>query len=129
MWASYQSLQLCKGLHPTQAIAVMSTPHCLDLHTCELFAIMSSLAHFLPLTQPFHHLLADHCSYKLLGRAYPYMARRLLTDPAPELRASFEDLIMQVGSRGLYSCLPCVTLVLCCGNLKSCARPSVPCPS
>lgn len=24
--------------------------------------------------------------YKLLGRAYPYMARRLLTDPAPELR-------------------------------------------
>ena len=24
--------------------------------------------------------------YKLLGKAYPYMARRLLTDPAPELR-------------------------------------------
>lgn len=25
-------------------------------------------------------------NYKLLGKAYPYMARRLLTDPAPELR-------------------------------------------
>lgn len=24
--------------------------------------------------------------YKLLAKAYPYMARRLLTDPAPELR-------------------------------------------
>ena len=24
--------------------------------------------------------------YRLLGKAYPYMARRLLTDPAPELR-------------------------------------------
>lgn len=35
-------------------------------------------------------------NYKLLGRAYPYIARRLLTDPAPELRASFEDLIIKV---------------------------------
>lgn len=34
--------------------------------------------------------------YKLLGRAYPYIAKRLLTDPAPELRASFEDLILKV---------------------------------
>eukprot|EP00878_Enallax_costatus_P031030 GHUV01033859.1.p1 GENE.GHUV01033859.1~~GHUV01033859.1.p1 ORF type:complete len:615 (+),score=219.69 GHUV01033859.1:1031-2875(+) len=34
-------------------------------------------------------------NYKLLGRAYPYIARRLLTDPAPELRASFEDLIIK----------------------------------
>ncbi len=30
-------------------------------------------------------LQAD-ADYKLLGKAYPYMARRLLTDPAPELR-------------------------------------------
>lgn len=36
-------------------------------------------------------------NYKLLGRAYPYIARRLLTDPAPQLRASFEDLIIKVG--------------------------------
>ena len=24
--------------------------------------------------------------YKLLGKAYPYVARRLLTDPSPQLR-------------------------------------------
>lgn len=36
--------------------------------------------------------------YKLLAKAYPYMARRLLTDPAPELRASFEDLILKVSA-------------------------------
>lgn len=34
-------------------------------------------------------------NYKLLARAYPYMARRLLTDPAPELRGSFEELVFQ----------------------------------
>ncbi|GAX83275.1 hypothetical protein CEUSTIGMA_g10701.t1 [Chlamydomonas eustigma] len=36
--------------------------------------------------------------YKLLGRAYPYMASRLLTDPAPELRTSFEELIIKDGT-------------------------------
>ncbi|KAJ9512695.1 hypothetical protein QJQ45_018800 [Haematococcus lacustris] len=36
-------------------------------------------------------------NYKLLAKAYPYMARRLLTDPAPELRHSFEDLILKEG--------------------------------
>ncbi|KAG2496456.1 hypothetical protein HYH03_005679 [Edaphochlamys debaryana] len=35
--------------------------------------------------------------YKLLGKAYPYIAKRLLTDPAPELRESFEDLILKDG--------------------------------
>lgn len=35
--------------------------------------------------------------YNLLGAAYPYVARRLLTDPAPELRSSLEDLILQNG--------------------------------
>ena len=30
-------------------------------------------------------LSADR-NYKLLARAYPYMARRLLTDPSPQLR-------------------------------------------
>jgi predicted unusual protein kinase regulating ubiquinone biosynthesis (AarF/ABC1/UbiB family) len=34
--------------------------------------------------------------YKLLARAYPYMARRLLTDPAPQLRGAFEELVIQV---------------------------------
>lgn len=36
-------------------------------------------------------------NYKLLAKAYPYMARRLLTDPAPELRGSFEELVFQDG--------------------------------
>ncbi|KAK9903264.1 hypothetical protein WJX75_001146 [Coccomyxa subellipsoidea] len=41
-------------------------------------------------------LQAD-ADYKLLGKAYPYMARRLLTDPAPELRGSFEELVLEGG--------------------------------
>lgn len=36
-------------------------------------------------------------NYNLLGAAYPYMARRLLTDPAPQLRASFEDMVLKDG--------------------------------
>ena len=39
--------------------------------------------------------------YKLLAKAYPYMARRLLTDPAPELRGSFEELVLQVRGEGV----------------------------
>lgn len=41
-------------------------------------------------------LSADR-NYKLLARAYPYMARRLLTDPEPELRATFEELMLKDG--------------------------------
>lgn len=40
--------------------------------------------------------------YRLLGRAYPYMASRILTDPAPQLRASLEELILSGG--GLRWC-------------------------
>lgn len=46
-----------------------------------------------------HHFLN---SYKLLARAYPYMAKRLLTDPAAELRGSFEELVFQVGCSKLF---------------------------
>lgn len=35
--------------------------------------------------------------YNLLGAAYPYVAKRLLTDPSPELRSSLEDLILKDG--------------------------------
>lgn len=35
--------------------------------------------------------------YNLLGRAYPYVAKRILTDEAPELRSSLEDLILENG--------------------------------
>lgn len=36
--------------------------------------------------------------FKVLSKAYPYIAKRLLTDPAPELRASLKDLLFKDGS-------------------------------
>ena len=41
-------------------------------------------------------LSADR-NYKLLAKAYPYMAQRLLTDPNPELRLTFEELMLKGG--------------------------------
>ncbi len=35
--------------------------------------------------------------FKVLSRAYPYVSKRLLTDPAPELRASLRDLLFKDG--------------------------------
>lgn len=37
-------------------------------------------------------------NFKVLSAAYPYIAKRLLTDPAPELRASLRDLLFKEGS-------------------------------
>lgn len=37
-------------------------------------------------------------NFKVLTAAYPYVAKRLLTDPAPELRASLRDLLLKEGS-------------------------------
>jgi predicted unusual protein kinase regulating ubiquinone biosynthesis (AarF/ABC1/UbiB family) len=36
--------------------------------------------------------------FKVLSKAYPYVSKRLLTDPAPELRASLKDLLFKDGS-------------------------------
>ncbi|MEB3232045.1 MAG: AarF/ABC1/UbiB kinase family protein [Leptolyngbyaceae bacterium] len=36
--------------------------------------------------------------FKVLSKAYPYVAKRLLTDEAPELRASLQDLLFKDGS-------------------------------
>jgi len=33
--------------------------------------------------------------FKVLSKAYPYIAKRLLTDPAPELRSSLKDLLFK----------------------------------
>jgi predicted unusual protein kinase regulating ubiquinone biosynthesis (AarF/ABC1/UbiB family) len=41
-------------------------------------------------------LSADR-NYKLLAKAYPYMAKRLLTDPNPKLRTTFEELMLKGG--------------------------------
>ncbi len=34
-------------------------------------------------------------NFKVLSAAYPYVAKRLLTDPAPQLRTSLQDLLFQ----------------------------------
>jgi predicted unusual protein kinase regulating ubiquinone biosynthesis (AarF/ABC1/UbiB family) len=36
--------------------------------------------------------------FKVLSKAYPYIAKRLLTDQSPELRASLRDLLFKEGS-------------------------------
>nr|OEJ75496.1 hypothetical protein BH720_08925 [Desertifilum tharense IPPAS B-1220] len=36
-------------------------------------------------------------NFKVLSKAYPYVSKRLLTDPAPELRASLQDLLFKEG--------------------------------
>jgi predicted unusual protein kinase regulating ubiquinone biosynthesis (AarF/ABC1/UbiB family) len=35
--------------------------------------------------------------FKVLSKAYPYVAKRLLTDPAPELRSSLQELLFKDG--------------------------------
>lgn len=35
--------------------------------------------------------------FKVLSKAYPYVAKRLLTDPSPELRSSLSDLLFRDG--------------------------------
>lgn len=37
-------------------------------------------------------------NFKVLNAAYPYIAKRLLTDPAPELRTSLKNLLFKDGS-------------------------------
>lgn len=36
--------------------------------------------------------------FKVLSKAYPYIAKRLLTDPSPELRTSLQELLFKEGS-------------------------------
>lgn len=37
-------------------------------------------------------------NFKVLSKAYPYIAKRLLVDPSPQLRASLRDLLFKEGS-------------------------------
>ena len=37
-------------------------------------------------------------NFKVLSKAYPYVAKRLLTDPSPRLRTSLRDLLFKEGS-------------------------------
>jgi predicted unusual protein kinase regulating ubiquinone biosynthesis (AarF/ABC1/UbiB family) len=36
--------------------------------------------------------------FKVLSKAYPYIAKRLLTDPSPQLRSSLQDLLFKDGN-------------------------------
>lgn len=36
-------------------------------------------------------------NFKVLSKAYPYVSKRLLSDPAPQLRASLQDLLFKEG--------------------------------
>jgi predicted unusual protein kinase regulating ubiquinone biosynthesis (AarF/ABC1/UbiB family) len=37
-------------------------------------------------------------NFKVLSKAYPYVSKRLLTDPAPELRSSLQELLFKDGN-------------------------------
>lgn len=37
-------------------------------------------------------------NFKVLSKAYPYVSKRLLTDPSPQLRTSLQDLLFKDGS-------------------------------
>jgi predicted unusual protein kinase regulating ubiquinone biosynthesis (AarF/ABC1/UbiB family) len=37
-------------------------------------------------------------NFKVLSKAYPYISKRLLTDPSPQLRASLKDLLFKDGN-------------------------------
>lgn len=56
----------------------------LVLHACRVPAYYALILRSLTVLEGL--ALSADSNYKLLGRAYPYMARRLLTDPAPQLR-------------------------------------------
>jgi len=72
---------------------------------------MSAMMYELPFTVPAYYALIIRSmvtlegiaigidpNFKVLSKAYPYIAKRLLTDPAPELRSSLKDLLFKDGS-------------------------------
>lgn len=72
---------------------------------------MSDLMYEYPFKVPAYYALIIRClvtlegiaigidpNFKVLSKAYPYIAKRLLTDPAPELRASLQELLFKDGS-------------------------------
>ncbi|PSB03289.1 ABC1 kinase family protein [Merismopedia glauca] len=72
---------------------------------------MSNLMYEYPFRVPAYYALIIRClvtlegiaigidpNFKVLSKAYPYIAKRLLTDPAPELRLSLQELLFKDGS-------------------------------
>lgn len=72
---------------------------------------MSALMYEYPFRVPAYYALIIRClvtlegiainidpNFKVLSKAYPYVSKRLLTDPAPELRTSLQELLFKDGS-------------------------------
>ena len=59
-------------------------------------------------------------NYKVLGAAYPWIARRLLTEQSPELRDTLRTLLYKKGRFQVH--LPCLNLKLGMGQ-KVCRSP------
>jgi predicted unusual protein kinase regulating ubiquinone biosynthesis (AarF/ABC1/UbiB family) len=72
---------------------------------------MSDLMYEYPFRVPAYYALIIRClvtlegmaigidpNFKVLSKAYPYIAKRLLTDPSPELRTSLQELLFKDGS-------------------------------
>ncbi len=72
---------------------------------------MSTMMYELPFTVPAYYALIIRSmvtlegiaigidpNFKVLSKAYPYIAKRLLTDPSPELRSSLKELLFKDGS-------------------------------
>jgi predicted unusual protein kinase regulating ubiquinone biosynthesis (AarF/ABC1/UbiB family) len=72
---------------------------------------MSDLMYEYPFRVPAYYALIIRClvtlegiaigidpNFKVLSKAYPYIAKRLLTDPSPQLRSSLQELLFKDGS-------------------------------
>ncbi|MGD1920458.1 MAG: ABC1 kinase family protein [Pleurocapsa sp.] len=79
-----------------------------ELNFKSITDLMSAMMYEFPFTVPAYYALIIRSmvtlegiaigvdpEFKVLSKAYPYIAKRLLTDPAPELRASLKDLLFK----------------------------------
>jgi predicted unusual protein kinase regulating ubiquinone biosynthesis (AarF/ABC1/UbiB family) len=81
-----------------------------DLNINRIFEQLSDIMYEYPFRVPAYYALIVRSllamegiamnvdpTFKVMGAAYPYVAKRLLTDPAPELRASLKELLFKDG--------------------------------
>jgi predicted unusual protein kinase regulating ubiquinone biosynthesis (AarF/ABC1/UbiB family) len=81
-----------------------------DLNINRIFEQLSDIMYEYPFRVPAYYALIVRSllsmegiamgvdpTFKVMNAAYPYVAKRLLTDPAPELRASLKELLFKDG--------------------------------
>jgi predicted unusual protein kinase regulating ubiquinone biosynthesis (AarF/ABC1/UbiB family) len=81
-----------------------------DLNINRIFEQLSDIMYEYPFRVPAYYALIVRSllamegiamnvdpTFKVMGAAYPYVAKRLLTDPAPELRTSLKELLFKDG--------------------------------